>query len=215
MISFLQPKYCRAFTLIELMIVVAIIGILSAMAILGFIQYIKSSKTSEAKDNLNAIAKGAYSYFQEEHCYDDICMSPFTHLYPGIPSGIATNAGKWENTNGIKSIPETPTMTIGLKIDPSTIKNTLLNSPWSDLRFGITQPFYYNYYYQSTGIQPENGALGTSSFGAAAEASLNKAYDSTFIIRGMPNGSIGNIIEITDETAGSSQVPTNLALNSE
>lgn len=208
-------KTAYAFTLIELMIVVAIIGILAAVAIPGFMQYIKNSKASEAKDNLNAITKGAYSYFQEEHCYDDICVSPFTRLYPGIPTSVGTSSGKWENTNGIKTIPETLNTIIGLKIDPGTILNTLLNSPWSDLRFSITQPFYYNYYYQSTGTQPENAALGTSSFGAAAEASLNKAYDSTFIVRGLPDGSIGNIIEITNETAGSSQVPTNLALNSE
>ena len=60
----------KGFTLIELMIVVAIIGILAAVAVPGFMRYIKDSKTSEAKDNMKAIADGALSYFETEHDYD-------------------------------------------------------------------------------------------------------------------------------------------------
>ncbi|MCB9600777.1 MAG: prepilin-type N-terminal cleavage/methylation domain-containing protein [Sandaracinus sp.] len=49
----------EGFTLIELMIVVAIIGILAAIAIPAFINYIKRSKTSEAPANLKAMFTGA------------------------------------------------------------------------------------------------------------------------------------------------------------
>ena len=45
----------RGFTLIELMIVVAIIGILAAIAIPNFIKFQAKSKQSEAKTNLKAI----------------------------------------------------------------------------------------------------------------------------------------------------------------
>src|SRR5512138_1112565 len=53
----------RGFTLIELMIVVAIIGILAAVAIPAFMDYMKKSKKTEASLQLNKIAKNAKTAF--------------------------------------------------------------------------------------------------------------------------------------------------------
>ena len=55
----------KGFTLIELMIVVAIIGILAAIAIPNFLTYQAKSKQSEAKVGLGAIATSAISYNAE------------------------------------------------------------------------------------------------------------------------------------------------------
>src|ERR1700757_1968481 len=53
----------KGFTLIELMIVVAIIGILAAIAIPNFIRFQARSKQAEAKTNLKAIFTAEKSYF--------------------------------------------------------------------------------------------------------------------------------------------------------
>ena len=59
----------KGFTLIELMIVVAIIGILAAIAIPNFLRYQAKSRQSEAKTNLGAVFVAETSYFGEQSRY--------------------------------------------------------------------------------------------------------------------------------------------------
>ncbi len=76
----MKKQLARGFTLVELMIVVAIIGILAAIAIPNFIRFQARSKQSEAKTNLKAIFSGQKSRFADRDAYSaslgDIGFSP-------------------------------------------------------------------------------------------------------------------------------------------
>jgi type IV pilus assembly protein PilA len=65
----LVRKAESGFTLVELMIVVAIIGILAAVAIPNFRNYQMKAKTSEAKVNSGAIRSSQESYAAENDAY--------------------------------------------------------------------------------------------------------------------------------------------------
>ena len=64
------------FTLIELMIVVAIIGILAAIAIPNFLRFQLKAKSSEGKTNLAAIRTAEESFFAEFNRYVSADASP-------------------------------------------------------------------------------------------------------------------------------------------
>ncbi|HJO22533.1 MAG TPA: prepilin-type N-terminal cleavage/methylation domain-containing protein, partial [Myxococcota bacterium] len=64
------------FTLIELMIVVAIIGILAAIAIPNFLRFQLKAKSSEGKTNLAAIRTAEESYYAEYGYYVSADPSP-------------------------------------------------------------------------------------------------------------------------------------------
>src|SRR5215216_7439984 len=61
-----QLRKSRGFTLVELMIVVAIVGILAALAIYGVRKYMTNAKTAEARNGVGQMSKDASSAYYKE-----------------------------------------------------------------------------------------------------------------------------------------------------
>lgn len=89
---FKQLKGQKGFTLIELMIVVAIIGILAAIAIPNFLQYQMKSRQSEAKTNLQAIKTSEVAFQSERGCYIGVAVEVGQ---PAVVAGTKTIPWTW------------------------------------------------------------------------------------------------------------------------
>ena len=65
----IKTRFTAGFTLLELLIVVAIIGILAGVGIPAYNGYITDSKEETAKNNLRSIAMMQSSYFSDNNSY--------------------------------------------------------------------------------------------------------------------------------------------------
>ncbi len=90
-------KQKKAFTLIELMIVVAIIGILAAIAVPNFVKFQCRSKQSEAKGNLKALYVAQEAFRAENDTYGSVAAisagnvgSQVTNQIGFVPKGGKT-----------------------------------------------------------------------------------------------------------------------------
>ncbi|MET0343830.1 MAG: prepilin-type N-terminal cleavage/methylation domain-containing protein [Polyangiales bacterium] len=83
------------FTLIELMIVVAILGILAAIAIPAFVTYVRRAKTVEATENVAKLFDAVATYYSKEFIAQGVTSTMQTNCTVATAdNGVTPNAQK-------------------------------------------------------------------------------------------------------------------------
>ena len=126
---FTSLKNQKGFTLIELMIVVAIIGILAAIAIPNFMTFRLKAQTSEAKSNLGSIRTCEEAYKAEKDVY---------YAVTRYPSAAATGTSEaWVTAaTGFSAIGFSPSGRVyyDYVVDSIDVNNTTFTAhAWGDL----------------------------------------------------------------------------------
>jgi len=169
----IRKRLKEGFTLVELMIVVAIVGVLAVLAVYGVRKYIANAKTAEAKNSLGQIGKDAQTAFEGE------TMAPAVLV-------VNTSTAVLRAMCGPAGSPVPAAAPVGKKYqsqktDWGNAADLSNHAGFPCLKFELNAPQYYAYNYTATGTYSANG----NEFSAIAEGDLNgDGTKSTFTASG-------------------------------
>jgi type IV pilus assembly protein PilA len=154
----LTKKAKEGFTLVELMIVVAIVGVLAVLAVYGVRKYLANAKTAEARNSLGQLAKDAASAVEREKGTQAI-----------LAAGSTSTLMRSFCDTAVASVPAAPLSVSGQKYQSTKgdWNNGSAVAGWQCLKFSLEEPQYYayTYYMLAGGTSADHGGFNAQAYG--------------------------------------------------
>lgn len=175
-------KNQKGFSLVELMVVVAIIGILAVIGIPQYQKFMSKARQAEAKTHLNAIFQGEASFFTE---YNNYTVSMKSIGAAATGNNLRYNAGA-SNLNACAAVnPNMPPEQVAAADDANDFLDTNVNAG--------ANPGTWQYF----AADAENDAAAFTSVCTAAAYTLHAWGNPTNVNGAAPNNAQNNLDRFT------------------